>query len=269
MSVFTADNGTKLGTCFPCLLKLPPWIILDVGSEIQILYQHSRLWDGSFCSEPEIPRLILNVVVMSCFRVAWQSLPCYTVVAQLGFKRSTYCRAKVEFKMINLVRHGSSTTFETGLSTDDIFREGKLLDRQPFWFGRIKLSTLPVGGVLQCVEMCMVLDDSTRTNYVTSLITFYLRLGLLRRFWRRTERTLECNKCSVEYLQHFCYVLRFASTLRFTLRLVHKTFELVRSVPAININKICKKNPSITNQSIIVTRQSAIGFLLGCLCAQS
>ena len=54
---FTADNGTKLGTCFSCLLKLPPWIILDVGSEIQILYQHSRLSDGSFCSEPEIPRL--------------------------------------------------------------------------------------------------------------------------------------------------------------------------------------------------------------------
>ena len=141
--------------------------------------------------------------------------------------------------MINLVRHGSSTTFETGLSTDNIFREGKLLDRQPFWFGRIKLST---------------------TNYVTSLITFYLRLGLLRRFWRRTERTLECNKCSVEYLQHFCYVLRFAPTLRFTLWFFHKTFEVVRSVPAININKICKKNPSITNQSIIVTRQSAIGF---------
>lgn len=108
--------------------------------------------------------------------------------------------------------------------------------------------------------MCMVRDDSPRTNYVTSLITFYLRLGLFRRFWRRTERTLECSKCLVEYLQHFCYVLRFAPTLRFTLWFVHKTFEVVRSVPAININKICKKNPSITNQSIIVTRQSAIGF---------
>ena len=143
---FTADDGTKLGTCFSCLLKLRPWIILDVGSEIQILYQHSRLWDGSFCSEPEIPRLILNVVVMSYFRVAWQSY-----VAQLGFKRRTYCRAKVEFNMISLVRHGRSTTFETGLSTDDNFREGKLLDRQPFWFERIKLSSLPVGGVFQCV----------------------------------------------------------------------------------------------------------------------
>ena len=54
---FTADNGAKLGTCFPCLLKLPPWIILYIGSDIQILYQHSRRWDGSFCSEPEIPRL--------------------------------------------------------------------------------------------------------------------------------------------------------------------------------------------------------------------
>ena len=34
--------------------------------------------------------------------------------ARFGFKR--YCRAKVEFNSINLVRHGSSTTFETGLS---------------------------------------------------------------------------------------------------------------------------------------------------------
>ena len=64
--------------------------------------------------------------------MAIQSLPCYTVVVQLGFKRRTHCRAKVEFNMISLVRHGRSTTFETGLSTDDIFREGKLLDRQPF-----------------------------------------------------------------------------------------------------------------------------------------
>ena len=96
--------------------------------------------------------------------------------------------------------------------------------------------------------MCMVRDDSPRTNYVTSLITFYLRLGLFRRFWRRTERTLECSKCSVEYLQHFCYVLRFAPTLRFTLWFVHKTFEVVRSVPAININKICKKK-SFDNKS--------------------
>ena len=32
------------------------------------------------------------------------------------FQTSRYCRAKVEFNSINLVRHGSSTTFETGLS---------------------------------------------------------------------------------------------------------------------------------------------------------
>jgi len=32
------------------------------------------------------------------------------------FKTSRYCRAKVEFNSINLVRHGRSTTFETGLS---------------------------------------------------------------------------------------------------------------------------------------------------------
>ena len=31
------------------------------------------------------------------------------------FQTSRYCRAKVEFNSINLVRHGSSTTFETGL----------------------------------------------------------------------------------------------------------------------------------------------------------
>ena len=44
----------------------------------------------------------------------WQSLPCYTAVARLGFKR----RANVEFYSFNLVRRGqdSSTTFETGLA---------------------------------------------------------------------------------------------------------------------------------------------------------
>ena len=33
------------------------------------------------------------------------------------FQTSRYCRAKVEFNSINLVRHGISTTFETGLSS--------------------------------------------------------------------------------------------------------------------------------------------------------
>ena len=32
------------------------------------------------------------------------------------FQTSRYCHAKVEFNSINLVRYGSSTTFETGLS---------------------------------------------------------------------------------------------------------------------------------------------------------
>ena len=31
------------------------------------------------------------------------------------FQTSRYCRAKVEFNRISLVRHGSSTMFETGL----------------------------------------------------------------------------------------------------------------------------------------------------------
>ena len=31
------------------------------------------------------------------------------------FQTSRYCRAKVEFNSVKLVRHGSSTTFETGL----------------------------------------------------------------------------------------------------------------------------------------------------------
>ena len=48
----------------------------------------------------------------SCYCcVARQALPCYTAVAQLGFKH----RAKAKFNSVNLVRHSSSTTFETGL----------------------------------------------------------------------------------------------------------------------------------------------------------
>ena len=96
--------------------------------------------------------------------------------------------------------------------------------------------------------MCMVLDDSPRTNYVISLFTFYLRLGLLGRFWRRTERTLECNKCSVEYLQHFAMFWGLHLPLGLLYGLFTTTFEVVRSVPAININKICKKK-SFDNKS--------------------
>ena len=91
---------------------------------IHILYFETR----HFVASSRFRDSDLKCRVMSYFRVAWQSLPCYTVVAQLGFKRRTYCRAKVEFNMISLFRHGRSTTFETGLSTDDIFRDGKLLD---------------------------------------------------------------------------------------------------------------------------------------------
>ena len=47
-----------------------------------------------------------------------------TAVARLGFKR----RAKVEFNSINLVRHGSSTTFETGLLFIEML---KIHDRTP------------------------------------------------------------------------------------------------------------------------------------------
>lgn len=195
---------------------------------------------------------------MSYCRLAWQSLPCYTVVAQLGFKRRAYCRAKVEFNMINLVLHGSSTTFETNLSTDDIFREGKLLDRQPFWFGRIKLSTLPVGGVFQCVWYWTI---RPRANYVTSLMTFYLRLGrLLRRFWRLTERTLECNKCSVEYVQHFCYVLRFAPSLRFTLWFVHNDIWSSKEFSGNQHPQNMQKKFFEYKSTVIVTQQSAISF---------
>ena len=52
---------------------------------------------------------------LSYCHVARQSLRCYTAVARLGFKKRCYCRAKVKFNFINLVQHGSSMTFETGL----------------------------------------------------------------------------------------------------------------------------------------------------------
>ena len=49
-------------------------------------------------------------------RVAPQSSPCYTAVARIDFERRATRLAKVELNLINLVRHGSSTTFETGLT---------------------------------------------------------------------------------------------------------------------------------------------------------
>ena len=73
------------------------------------------------------------------------------------------------------------------------------------------------------------------------VLDWFTKNELRHLFIHGTKRTLECNKRSVEYLQHFCHVLRFAPTLRFTLWFVHKTFEVVKSVPVIIINKICKK----------------------------
>ena len=56
------------------------------------------------------------LVLYSEFGTAVASLPCYTAVARLGSKRRVAAVLyKVEFNSINLVRHGSSTTFETGL----------------------------------------------------------------------------------------------------------------------------------------------------------
>ena len=49
-------------------------------------------------------------------RVAPQSSQCYRAVARIDFKRRAPRLAKVEFNLINLVRHGRSTTFETGLT---------------------------------------------------------------------------------------------------------------------------------------------------------
>ena len=49
----------------------------------------------------------------------WVTKSSYCRVARLGDQTSRYCRAKgpkVEFNLINLVRHGSSTKFETGLT---------------------------------------------------------------------------------------------------------------------------------------------------------
>ena len=44
------------------------------------------------------------------------------------FQTSRYCRAKVEFNSINWVRHGSSTTFETGLIlSNDRFSKNYLM----------------------------------------------------------------------------------------------------------------------------------------------
>ena len=53
---------------------------------------------------------------LSFCRVAPQSSPCYTAVARTDFKRRATRLAKVELNLIKLVRHGSSTTFETGLT---------------------------------------------------------------------------------------------------------------------------------------------------------
>ena len=49
------------------------------------------------------------------------------------FQTSRYCRAKVEFNSINLVRHGSSTTFETGLNYFVLEGFNILFDNDRVW----------------------------------------------------------------------------------------------------------------------------------------
>ena len=53
-----------------------------------------------------LPRSTARVAVLHGSSTTW-------------FQTSRYCRAKVEFNSINLVRHGSRTTFETGLTFRD------------------------------------------------------------------------------------------------------------------------------------------------------
>ena len=47
------------------------------------------------------------------------------------FQGSRYCHAKVEFNSINLVRHGSSTKFETGLSKVHVSNNRSNTDYDP------------------------------------------------------------------------------------------------------------------------------------------
>ena len=49
------------------------------------------------------------------------------------FQTSRYCRAKVEFNSINLVRHGSSTTSETGLNYFVLEGFNILFDNDRVW----------------------------------------------------------------------------------------------------------------------------------------
>ena len=81
---------------------------------------------------------------------------------------------------------------------------------------------------------------------MSMVLDWFTKNELRHLFIHGTKRTLECNKCSVK--QHFCHVLRFARTLRFTPWFVHKTFEVVRSVPVISFSKICKKKKILRMQ---------------------
>ena len=78
-------------------------------SNVFIIYELSSAYDSSATFETK----------SSYCPVARQSLPCYTAVARPGFKRRATAVLKANLiRSIyrNLVRHVSSTTFETGVT---------------------------------------------------------------------------------------------------------------------------------------------------------
>ena len=78
------------------------------------------------------------------YRVARQRLP-FNTTARPGQFQTSHCRALVEFNSIYLVRHGSSTTFGTGLTHGRAFFRNFTVCSQVSQYAREYLDLLEQG----------------------------------------------------------------------------------------------------------------------------
>ena len=105
------------------------------------------------------------------------------------FQTSRYCRAKVEFNSVNLVRHGCSTTFETGLMKLRQRRQWERLQLNRFIWAKQHLCTCITHF---CTFHCRPCTTTTWNDQILSWLEKGngKAINFTISFWSRTQSSL-------------------------------------------------------------------------------
>ena len=105
------------------------------------------------------------------------------------FQTSRYCRAKVEFNSVNLVRHGCSTTFETGLTKLRQRRQWERLQLNRFIWAKQHLCTCITHF---CTFHCRPCTTTTWNDQILSWLEKGngKAINFTISFWSRTQSSL-------------------------------------------------------------------------------